>query len=99
MKIYCFIIPPRVPFLIRFQCDVLSLQSDLEGAGMYSNPDYLPFSVYSILFRAPFDLSLCVLIMMSILLVFTWTENYGDTTVGNTQSYKNAFSAIVNGRH
>ena len=36
--------------------------------------------------------------MMSVIIVFTWTENYGDTTVGNAQSYKNAFSAILGGK-
>lgn len=42
-------------------------------------------------------MSLCVLIAMSVIIVFTWTENYGDTSVGNAQSYKNALTAIMTG--
>ncbi len=49
-------------------------------------------------FRAPFDVSLCVLAVMSVIIVFTWPENYGDPSVGNTQSYKNAIHAIMSGR-
>ncbi len=49
------------------------------------------------IFRAPFDVSLTVLVIMCIIIVFTWPENYGDTSVGNAQSLKNAFNAIRTG--
>ena len=34
---------------------------------------------------------------MCIVLIFTWTENYGDSSVNTFQSFKNAASAIKNG--
>lgn len=38
-----------------------------------------------------------VLIVMNVIIVFTWPENYGDKAVGSAQSFRNALSAIVSG--
>ena len=53
--------------------------------------------VLCIFCRAPFDVSLTVLVTMIVLVYLTWTENYGDQTVNTSQSFKNAFSAIRTG--
>jgi hypothetical protein len=47
--------------------------------------------------RAPFDVSLAVLVLMCVVIIFTWTENYGDANVNFTQSFKSAYAAIKTG--
>lgn len=47
-------------------------------------------------FVAPFDVSLTVLTLMTIIIVFTWSENFGDKTGNWKQNFSNAFSAIRN---
>lgn len=47
-------------------------------------------------FVAPFDVSLAVLTLMTIIIVFTWSENFGDKTGNWKQNFSNALSAIRN---
>eukprot|EP00058_Branchiostoma_floridae_P028172 XP_002613663.1 hypothetical protein BRAFLDRAFT_251617 [Branchiostoma floridae] len=48
-------------------------------------------------FVAPFDVSAVLLIVMCIIAVFTWTENYGDSSVNLGRSLINAMKAIRKG--
>lgn len=48
-------------------------------------------------FSAPFDVALSVLTIMTIVIVFTWSENYGDKTGNWKQNFTNALTAIRNG--
>ena len=48
--------------------------------------------------RAPFDVSLIVLVVMMICTVCLWTENYGDKSVEHVQCYKNAINTVRSGR-
>lgn len=50
-------------------------------------------------FSAPFDVSLAVLTLMTIIIVFTWSENFGDKTGNWKQNFSNALSAIRNGEY
>ncbi|KAI8781506.1 molybdate-anion transporter [Biomphalaria glabrata] len=43
---------------------------------------------------APFDVSLCVLSLMVIIIIMTWTENYGDKTSNISHSFGVALTAI-----
>jgi len=45
-------------------------------------------------FVAPFDLSMVVLIMMIVVIIATWTENYGDRNSDLKTSFSGAFKAI-----
>ncbi|KAJ8301979.1 hypothetical protein KUTeg_020966 [Tegillarca granosa] len=45
-------------------------------------------------FVAPFDVSLTVLTLMTIVIVVTWSENYGDKTINIKDSFVKAFSSI-----
>lgn len=45
-------------------------------------------------FVAPFDVALTVLIIMTVILVFTWTENYGDKTTNISHSFSSAWNSI-----
>ncbi|GFO21247.1 molybdate-anion transporter-like isoform x1 [Plakobranchus ocellatus] len=45
-------------------------------------------------FVAPFDVSLLTLMLMVILIVMTWSENYGDKTSSLAHSFGSAFSTI-----
>ncbi|XP_059153800.1 molybdate-anion transporter-like isoform X2 [Physella acuta] len=45
-------------------------------------------------FVAPFDVSLTVLLLMVIIIVMTWTENYGDRTSNVSQSFAAALHII-----
>ncbi|XP_048739723.1 molybdate-anion transporter-like isoform X2 [Ostrea edulis] len=47
-------------------------------------------------FVAPFDVALSVLTIMTIVIVFTWSENYGDKTGNWKQNFTNALTAIRN---
>jgi MFS family permease len=47
-------------------------------------------------FVAPFDVSITVLTLMCIIIIYTWTENYGDTKAKTSESFRNAFMAIKN---
>lgn len=47
-------------------------------------------------FVAPFDVSLSVLVVMSIVLIFTWPENYGDQKAHVIQHFGDAFRAMKN---
>ncbi|XP_019628300.1 PREDICTED: molybdate-anion transporter-like [Branchiostoma belcheri] len=49
-------------------------------------------------FVAPFDVSAVLLVIMCILAVFTWTENYGDSSVNLGRSLVNALKAIKQDR-
>lgn len=49
-------------------------------------------------FVAPFDLSLTVLVVMCVLLVFTWPENYGDHKAHISKSFVDAWKGILNDR-
>lgn len=42
-------------------------------------------------FRAPFDLSLTVLVLMCIILTMTWPENYGDSKAHLSKSFAEAW--------
>lgn len=44
--------------------------------------------------RAPFDFSLIVSMIMSLLLFVLWTENYGDVNVSISQSFCSSFWII-----
>ena len=50
-------------------------------------------------FRAPFDVSLLVLVGMIIAIAFLWSENYGDKTVNHLQNYKNAINQVKHGMY
>ncbi|XP_071082225.1 molybdate-anion transporter-like isoform X1 [Haliotis cracherodii] len=45
-------------------------------------------------FVAPFDVSMAVLIIMIIIIIFSWPENYGDKTSNFTQLFSNALHSI-----
>ncbi|XP_067683042.1 molybdate-anion transporter-like isoform X2 [Haliotis asinina] len=45
-------------------------------------------------FVAPFDVSMAVLIIMIVIIIFTWPENYGDKTSNFKQSFSNAMHSI-----
>jgi MFS transporter, MFS domain-containing protein family, molybdate-anion transporter len=45
---------------------------------------------------APFDLSFIVLILMSLMIIKTWNENYGDNKADFDHSFKIAFESIKN---
>ncbi|XP_046572465.1 molybdate-anion transporter-like isoform X2 [Haliotis rubra] len=45
-------------------------------------------------FVAPFDLSMAVLIIMIVIIIFSWPENYGDKTSNFKQSFSNALHSI-----
>ena len=48
--------------------------------------------------RAPFDVSLCTLFVMAVIMMYTWDENYGDKTGNLTFSFQEAMAAIQNGK-
>ncbi|KAK3103290.1 hypothetical protein FSP39_018234 [Pinctada imbricata] len=45
-------------------------------------------------FVAPFDVSLTVLTIMTVIVIFTWNENYGDVTGNLQQNFFNAWKCI-----
>ena len=45
-------------------------------------------------FVAPFDVSMTVLIIMTVIIVFTWKENYGDKTTNISHSFTSAWHSI-----
>lgn len=45
-------------------------------------------------FVAPFDVSMSVLVVLIVMLVLTWTENYGDVSSDTAKSFKDAFHVI-----
>ncbi|VDD86310.1 unnamed protein product [Enterobius vermicularis] len=45
---------------------------------------------------APFDVSLSVLVVMTVVLIFTWPENYGDKKADVIQHFVDAFKAAKN---
>ncbi|XP_033744845.1 molybdate-anion transporter-like isoform X1 [Pecten maximus] len=45
-------------------------------------------------FVAPFDVSLTVLTLMTVVIVFTWNENFGDKTSDLSDSFSNALKSI-----
>jgi hypothetical protein len=45
-------------------------------------------------FRAPFDSAILTFIAMCILLVTTWSENYGDANAPISQSFLSAWQSI-----
>ncbi|KAL3080055.1 hypothetical protein niasHT_034613 [Heterodera trifolii] len=47
-------------------------------------------------FVAPFDCAFVVLIVMALLMAFTWTENYGDERANLAQTFGEAFNTIRN---
>eukprot|EP01059_Diplonema_ambulator_P033026 TRINITY_DN6745_c0_g1_i1.p1 TRINITY_DN6745_c0_g1~~TRINITY_DN6745_c0_g1_i1.p1 ORF type:complete len:441 (+),score=138.31 TRINITY_DN6745_c0_g1_i1:44-1366(+) len=47
---------------------------------------------------APFDLSLCCLILGTLIISFTWTENYGDSTASQSQGLARAWTVIKEDR-
>ena len=49
-------------------------------------------------YRAPFDMSMVVLTLMSIIVVYTWPENYGNQSVNLKESMKNSLVAIKDGK-
>lgn len=46
---------------------------------------------------SPFMVSLCVLIINSLVVIFTWNENYGDSTVDLSQTFTGAINVLKNG--
>lgn len=48
-------------------------------------------------YSAPFDVSLTVLTVMCVIIVLSWTENYGDSSVDFSHSFKSAYTAIKTG--
>jgi hypothetical protein len=48
-------------------------------------------------FRAPFDTAILSFIAMCIVLVTTWTENYGDANAHISQSFISAWQSIKSG--
>jgi hypothetical protein len=48
--------------------------------------------------RAPFDSAILSFIAMCVLLVTTWSENYGDANAPISQSFISAWDAIKYGR-
>lgn len=46
------------------------------------------------MFRASFDTSILVMIVMSIILIFTWPENYGDSNAAVWKSFYGAYECI-----
>ncbi|XP_028407733.1 molybdate-anion transporter-like isoform X2 [Dendronephthya gigantea] len=49
-------------------------------------------------FVAPFDLSLCTLLIMAVVLMSTWSENYGDKTGNIALSFQEALRVLRNDR-
>ena len=49
-------------------------------------------------FRAPFDVSMTVLGVMVVVIIMTWTENFGDKTSDFRKSFTVALNAIRTGR-
>jgi hypothetical protein len=47
--------------------------------------------------RAPFDVSLCTLFIMAVIMMCTWDENYGDKTGNFIFSLQDAMAVIQNG--
>ena len=47
-------------------------------------------------FVAPFDVSLCTLFSMAVIMTCTWDENYGDKTGNLTLSLQEAMAVIQN---
>ncbi|KAI6214191.1 hypothetical protein M3Y94_00239000 [Aphelenchoides besseyi] len=45
---------------------------------------------------APFDLALLVLTLMSVIVLFTWTENYGDRKANMSDTFRSAIRVIRN---
>ncbi|XP_074646442.1 molybdate-anion transporter-like [Tubulanus polymorphus] len=45
-------------------------------------------------FVAPFDVALCILTILCIVVLFTWSENYGDTKSNVLDSFKTAAQSI-----
>ena len=50
------------------------------------------------IYRAPFDVSMTVLVIMTVIIVFTWTENYGDKTTNISHSFTSAWHSIRTGK-
>jgi MFS family permease len=48
---------------------------------------------------APFDMAIVILVAMSVILVFTWPENYGDSKAAVHQSFVDAYDTIKNNNH
>lgn len=46
---------------------------------------------------APFDASLSLLIIGSLVIAMTWPENYGDSTTELSTSFKKAWNSLLNG--
>lgn len=55
-------------------------------------------ALFFVIYRAPFDVSMSVLAIMILVIVFAWTENYGDQNTDLSQSLNNAFISIRTGR-
>ena len=49
-------------------------------------------------FRAPFDVSLTILIIMCVIVVLTWSENYGSKTNNIQTSMAHAVTSIKEGK-
>ncbi|XP_013418311.1 molybdate-anion transporter-like isoform X1 [Lingula anatina] len=49
-------------------------------------------------FVAPFDVSLTVLAIMCVVIIFTWSENYGDSAVNVRTSFVSAIKSIKSDR-
>jgi hypothetical protein len=54
--------------------------------------------IFSYYYSAPFDVSLLVLITMTILIIMNWSENYGDSQAQIKQSFINAYNSIKTDR-
>jgi len=46
-------------------------------------------------FVAPFDGSLTLLVIGSLVIVSTWEENFGDETISNFNTFRNAFTTLI----
>lgn len=68
----------------------------MEGFRNFRN---LSFFFISLICRAPFDVSLTVLTVMSIIVVYTWPENYGNQSANIQESMTNALRAIKDGMY
>jgi len=49
-------------------------------------------------FVAPFDGSLVLLIIGSLIIFFTWEENYGDETISDFNTFRNAWNTLIGDR-
>ncbi|KAI0215587.1 Molybdate-anion transporter [Lamellibrachia satsuma] len=64
-----------------------SLVAILSGVVAQTCADYFGYV-------APFDVSFAVLAVMCVVIISTWSENYGDTQLNTKETFANAFQAI-----